>query len=53
MRPHHSGLLGAVALWAGFEQLPGSCEDSRSPRFLVALRSNLPISPASHRHSGT
>ena len=43
VRPHHSGLLNAVALWAGFEQLPETCEASRSPRFLVALRSNLPV----------
>ena len=43
VRPHHSGLLNAVALWAGFEQLPQACEEARSPRFLVALRSNLPI----------
>ena len=43
VRPKHHGLLNVVALWAGFEQLaPGG--EERAPRFLVALRSNLPLS---------
>lgn len=42
VRPKSSGLLNVVALWCGFEQLPAGAEE-RPPRFLVALRSNLPL----------